>query len=112
MRPRGEEEENFVSYRFVEKNENLDDDGSELSARETSHMPILKRKTGEKTTRHMRNVTMQVLNVARLTKLEEKEGLIKEGELLKYRCANNSKNGSFVSRWVQVTENKFRYFKN
>jgi len=37
--------------------------------------------------------------------------VVKEGELLKYRCANNCKNGSFVSRWVQVTEHKFRYYK-
>jgi hypothetical protein len=58
VRPREEEEEHIVSYQFVPKNENLDDDGSELSARETNQMPILKRKSGEKNTRHMRNVTL------------------------------------------------------
>lgn len=45
--------------------------------------------------------------------LEERERVIKEGELLKFRCGL-TKGGkpTFVSRWCQVTENRFRYYKN
>ena len=55
-------------------------------------------------------------------KEEENEVVVKEGELLKF-CpgvarktmkAHRDLNGGsqFVSRWVQITENKFRYYKN
>jgi hypothetical protein len=54
-----------------------------------------------------------VPNIAKLTRREEREKVLKEGEVLKYGCGlRNAQKGSFVARWMQVTENKLRYYKN
>mgnify|MGYP001560369919 CR=1 FL=1 len=57
-----------------------------------------------------------------MTSKEEKEFVIKEGELLKISPGiakgSNVRNGGdvtkylFVSKWCQLTENKFRYYKS
>jgi len=44
---------------------------------------------------------------------EEKETVIKEGSMLKQTaCPNATSSGAYVSRWVQLTENRLRYYKN
>ena len=46
--------------------------------------------------------------------MEERETVIKEGELLKCSCgfAKGKKDPNYMPRWCQVTQNKFRYYKS
>jgi hypothetical protein len=53
-------------------------------------------------------------SIARLIRLEEKESVIKEGELLKCSCgfSKGKRDPNYMPRWCQVTQNKFRYYKS
>jgi len=53
-------------------------------------------------------------SIARLIRKEEKETVIREGELLKCSCGlgRGKKEPNYMPRWCQITHNKFRYYKN
>jgi hypothetical protein len=53
-------------------------------------------------------------SIARLIRKEERETVIREGELLKCSCGlgKGKKDPNFMPRWCQITQNKFRYYKN
>jgi hypothetical protein len=53
-------------------------------------------------------------SIARLIRKEEKETVIREGELLKCSCGlgRGKKEPNYMPRWCQITHYKFRYYKN